>query len=990
MKHISFLFTLTLILILGCTPKTATTIEAPQAPTEEVVHTSDEPKSMPAEETRTELGGAVAKKMEKAAQTPTDPMMQSVPLDPRVITGKLDNGLTYYIQKNEKPEERAEIRLAVRAGSINEDDDQKGLAHFVEHMAFNGTMHFEKSELIDYLQSVGTRFGADLNAYTSFDETVYMLQVRTDSQAIFDKGMLILEDWANAVTFEDEEIDKERGVVLSELRSGLSAQERMRNQYLPTLLHGSKYADRLPIGTKEILSGAPYDALKRFYRDWYRPDLMSVVVVGDVDVEEVEKDIKERFGQIANPDDEREREKYGFPDHEQTLVSITKDKEANFTTAQVMYKHPHKPVKDLKDYRTSLVRNTYNRMLNNRLNELRQAADPPFLYGYSGYGRFVGNLDTYTAYVTSGEGEVMKGLASVLTENKRVLEHGFTASELDRTRIEMISEAETTAKEEDKTQSGTLAMQYVYNFLNENPVPSPTQRFQLAQALLPTISLEEVNALAKSWITDGENRVIIVTGPDKEDVPLPAEEDILDLLKEVDMKSVEPYEDEVANVPLLGEDPDAGKVVDTKTLDDLAVTEWVLSNGVQVILKPSDFQNDEIRFNAFSPGGHSIYPDEDYRSASLASAILNQSGIADFDQIQLQKMMAGKQLNVSPYISELEEGMSGFSTIKDLETMFQLIYMYFTDPRKDPEAYQSIISRQKQILQNYLVDPRNYYREKVSEIKYGDHKRRGVPTAEELDEASLDKIMEVYNDRFADASDFSFVFVGNFTLDSIRPLVEKYIGSLPNIEREEDWKDVGAHVAEGKHIERFSYGAAPKTQVEMSWSGEMDWDVEADRRKHNMLMEVLRNKLRESMREDKGGVYGVGVRGNVSKIPKEGQSVSLSFNADPDRVDELIQTALDDIQKIKNGGVSEEDLQKVREILKQSRIKNLKENRYWANALKSLYSYDLDPNMILLENYLPVIEQISPEDIVDMAKRTFNPENYIEVVMMPAADANGK
>ncbi len=977
MKNVNLLLILWVISLLSCTPKTATTIEAPQAPTEETAEVPQAP-------TQTELSGAVAKKMEKSLPAASDdPMIQEVPLDPRVKVGKLKNGMRYYIQKNEKPEDRAAIRLAVRAGSINEDDDQLGLAHFVEHMAFNGTKHFEKSELIDYLQSVGTRFGADLNAFTSFDETVYMLQVRTDSQEIFDKGLLILEDWAHAVTFEDEEIDKERGVVLSELRSGLSAQERMRNQYLPVLLHGSKYANRLPIGTKEILSNAPYDALKRFYRDWYRPDLMAVVVIGDVDVESVEKDIQMRFGKLTNPANAREREKYGFEDHSKTLVSVAKDKEANFTTAQVMYKHDHKPVKNLRDYRSSLVRNVYNRMLNNRLNELRQAADPPFLYGYSGYGRFVGNLDTYTAYVTTGEGEVMKGLSSVLTENKRVLQHGFTESELDRTRIEMLSEAETAAKEEDKTQSGSLAMQYVYHFLNENPVPSPTQRFQLAQGLLPTIALEEVNQLARSWITDGANRVIIVTGPDKDTVPLPTEDEILSLLTMVDGKVVEPYEDEVANVPLLADVPAAGSVVSTKSLEKLGVTEWELSNGVKVVLKPSDFQNDEIRFTAFSPGGHSLYSDEDYRSASLASAIINQSGIGDFNMIQMQKMMAGKQVRVSPYISELEEGMQGFSTIKDLETMFQLIHLYFVQPRKDAEAYESLMSRQKQILQNYLIDPNNYYREKVNEIKYGDHKRRGVPTAVELDEASLDRVVEIYQDRFADASDFTFIFVGNFDLESIKPLVEQYIGSLPDLGRVEAWKDVEANVAKGKHIERFSYGEAPKVQVQMSWSGDMDYDQMDNRLKHNMLLEVLRNKLRESMREDKGGVYGVGVSGTVSKRPKEGQSVTLSFNADPEEVDGLIETALSEIEKVRKGGINEEDIQKVQEILKQSRIKNLKENPYWSYALKRFYTFDLDPHIVLLENYEPLIKRITPEDLVDMANRTFGTDNYIQVVMMP-------
>ena len=917
-----------------------------------------------------------------------DPAAQPIPLDPRVRMGKLDNGMVYYIQKNEKPEDRAELRLAVGVGSINEDDDQRGLAHFVEHMAFNGTTHFEKSELVDYLQMVGTRFGPDLNAYTSFDETVYMLQVRTDSQALFDKGLLILEDWAQGVSFEDEEIDKERGVVESELRSGLSAQERMRNEYLPIIFHESRYADRLPIGTREIINNAPYDALKRFYQDWYRPDLMALVVVGDVDVDDVELQIKQRFSQLVNPDNPREREKFGFPDHEETLIAITSDKEASFTTARVMYKHPHLKTQNIGDFRSSLVRSLYNRMMSDRLNELRQSADPPFIYGYSGYGREVGSLDSYTAFASTGEGEVMKGLRAVLTENKRVREHGFTQSEMERAVIEMLSEAETTAKEEDKTQSGSLAMRYVFHYLNDNPVPSPTQRFQLMQALLPSIQLIEVNQLTKEWITDGSNRVIVITGPEKEEAPLPTNEDIYTLVDEVDQISVEPYEDKVANVPLMAAEPAAGSVVETKQNEALEYTEMKLSNGVKVILKPTDFQNDEIMFTAFSPGGHSLYPDADYRSASLASAIVNQAGVSEFNQVQLQKLLAGKQVRVSTYISELEEGLQGFSTIKDLETMFQLIYLNFTKPRRDEEAYQSLMTRQRSILQNIMVDPNYYFREKVTEIKYGDHPRRGIPTVEELDQVSLDKVVEIYRDRFADASDFTFIFVGNFSVEDMKPHLSRYIASLPGTNRDETWKDVGAKVKEGRHVERFSFGEAPKANIEMTYSGDMDWDVESNRRQHNLLLEVMRNRLRESMREDEGGVYGVGVRGSVSKRPNEGQFVTISFNAEPDEVDKLIEVAHMEVKKVMEEGPSDEDLLKVKEVLRQSRIKSLKENNFWSYALKRIYSYDLDPELLSLEDYELKIEAVTKEDVHAMAKEVFSTDNYIEVVMLPEAKAD--
>lgn len=966
-----------MILIAGyfaCTPKLSSTLEdGNQEPVAEAQVPESPEVELPPEP-----------EVDKSPMDERDPMLDPVPIDQRVVIGQLPNGLKYYIQKNAKPEDRAELRLAVGVGSINEDDDQLGLAHFVEHMAFNGTKNFEKSELIDYLQKVGTRFGPDLNAYTSFDETVYMLQVRTDSQDLFDKGMLILEDWAHAVTFEDEEIDKERGVVESELRSGLSAEERMRNQYLPILFYKSRYADRLPIGTREIINGAPYDALKRYYRDWYRPDLMALVVVGDVNVDEVEADIRERFSKLANPENPRPREKYGFPDHEETLISISKDKEASFTRAQVIHKHPHVKVENLGDYRSSLVRNIYNRMLSDRLNELRQSADPPFLFASSGYGRFVGNLDTYSSSVVTAEGELLRGLRSVFEENRRVLLHGFTASELERVKTEMLSEAETTAKEEDKLESGRLSMQYVYHFLNENPVPSPQQRLQLRQAFFPTIALDEVNALASKWITE-ENKVVVVTGPDKEDVPLPTEDKIRELMVEVDAADIEPYEDDVVDIPLLADVPAHGAIVSENFREEVEVTELELSNGVRVILRPTDFQNDEIMFNAFSPGGTSLYSDDDYRSASIAATIINQSGISEFDLIQLQKLMAGKVANASPYIGELEEGLQGFSTIKDLETMFQLIYLYFHAPREDSSAFASFVNRQRAVLQNLFVNPDYYYQDRMSDLKYNNHKRRGIPHAEEMDEIQFEKVMKIYRDRFADASDFTFTFVGNFTVESIKPLITTYLGNLPSSGREETWKDVGADLVKGKHVDRFTFGEAPKAQANLTWHGPFDWDIREDRYHFDAMLDVLRNVLRESMREDQGGVYGVRVSGGVSKYPKEDYSITISFNAEPDEVDTLIQTAMKDIKRLINEGPKDEDLEKVVEVQRQSRIKNLKENGFWANSLRTYYSYGLEPEGILLRSYEPLLKELDTKDIQMMVKRCFETENYIEVVMLPEA-----
>ncbi len=984
MKYRLILF-LTAICLWACTPKVGQVAQAPSVGVVTPAPTSKTPESESVPDAAVEVAEAAEAAVENAVEqqdVPQDPMKQALPMDDRVRTGVLPNGLKYYIQKNEKPENRAELRLAVGVGSINEDDDQQGLAHFVEHMAFNGTRNFAKSELVDYLQSVGTRFGPDLNAYTSFDETVYMLQVRTDSMELFNKGMLILQDWADGVSFEDEEIDKERGVVESELRGGLNANQRMRNEYLPVIFKGSKYADRLPIGKREIINNAEYDALKRFYRDWYRPDLMSVVVVGDIDLDDVEGKIKNGFSPLDNPDQPRERERFGFPDHAETLVSITKDKEANFTTARVLIKHDHEKVTTFGDYRESLVRSAYNRILSARLDELRQQAEPPFLFGYAGYGREVGDIDTYTSYVNAAEGQVVPALKAVLQENKRVRDHGFTQSEFDRIRAEMVSEAETAAKEQDKTESGQLSMSYVYNFLNDNPALSPSQRLELMKGFLPTIQLQELNMLAEKWITD-INRVIVITGPDKEEVPLPTEAEVLALIESVDNETLEPYEDEVSSEPLLANLPAAGAVTNTEEKDIVGVTEMTLSNGIKVILKPTDFQNDEIMFTAFSPGGHAMYPATDYQSASLASAIVNQAGIGEFNLIQLQKQLAGKQVQVSPYIGELEEGLQGSSTIADQQTMFELIHLYFTNPRRDEDAYSSFLTRQKQILQNLLINPDYYYQDRFSKLKFKGDPRRGFPTAEDMDQVSLDLIMEMYQDRFADASDFTFVFVGNFEVAAMQPHLEKYLGSLPGLNRNETWKDPEIESIKGKHVDRFNYGEAPKASVRLNWYGDFEWDDRTRRYNFSALQEVLRNKLRESMREDQGGVYGVSVRGGVNKYPQETYQMSISFNAEPDQVDTLIAIAKADIAKVVEGGATTEDLGKVTEVQKQARVKNLKENRYWTNSLKNYYHYKLPLENITQDSYNELVDGLTGDHIKTMAAEVFGTENYIEFVMLP-------
>ncbi len=912
-----------------------------------------------------------------------------IPMDERVRMGQLDNGLKYFIQKNGKPENRAELRLAINAGSMQEDDDQLGLAHFVEHMAFNGSKNFKKNELVDYLESVGARFGPDLNAYTSFDETVYMLQVRTDDQEKMRKGLLVLEDWAGGLDFEHTEIDKERGVVISEWRSSLSPDQRMQQKYFPIKYKNSRYATRLPIGSPDIINNADYAVVKRFYQDWYRPDLMAVIVVGDIDVDQMEAEIKARFSKLTNPKISRAKEKYDVPGHKETLVSINTDKEASFTRVELMYKHKGKKMRTEMDFRRQLTHSLYNAMLNGRLNELTQSPEPPFSYAYTGYGGDVGSLATYSSSAFVEEGGAPKGLEGILIETKRVVTHGFTSTELARTKTELIAGIERAVKEADKMESRRLVGKYIYHFLKGNPAPSMTQRAVFYKKYLPTITLEEVNALAAKWVTD-ENRVVVITGPEKETVPMPTEAEVLAIFDKVEAMTLTPYEDKVSDAPLLAVDLQPVDIKDTKTIDQVNITEYTLANGVKVVLKPTDFKNDEIMMRAYSPGGTSLYSDEDYSSATNAASIINQGGISTFDLPQLQKKLAGKIVNVSPGIGSMYEYMNGGCSPDDLETMMQLTYLYFTAPRADEAVVKSYVNKQKSVYKNIFSNPQYWFMDQATKIKYGEHPRLGFPTEATLDKITLDKVMEVYKDRFADASDFTFFFVGNFDVEAMKAMTATYLGNLPNIGRKENWKDSNLYLKEGVIVKDLVRGAAPKSQIDMTFHGDYSGWTPKEVYKFYMATELLRIKMRESMREDKGGVYGVGVQGSVFKQPRSKYVINISFNSEPDKVEELIKTGLNDIETIRKEGVQASDLDKVKETRIQGRTKSLKQNGWWMGNIQSVYQDGWNSfDNFDLNSYQSIIESITPADIQATIKKHYDKENFIKIVMNPApAESN--
>ncbi len=913
---------------------------------------------------------------------PAQQMSETIPLDPKVRLGKLDNGIRYYIRQNAKPEKRVELRLVVNTGSMQENENQRGLAHFTEHMLFNGTKNFEKNDIVDYLQTIGVKFGADLNAYTSFDETVYILPIPTDDEEILNQGFQILEDWAHQATFEGEEIDKERGVVLEEMRSRSGAGQRILDQWLPVLLKDSRYAERIPIGKKEILENFEYETIRNFYRDWYRPDLMAVVAVGDINPDEIEAKIKNYFGKIQPVENPREKQSYPVPDHEDTRVVIATDPEEAFNSVRVYYKKDPQEVNTQQDYRRQLIYTIYGGMFNKRLSELSQKADPPFIGAGVGYGGTLARTkDAYTVFATVQEDKIMSGLETVLAENKRVLEHGFTQSELDRYKKDLLNRYEKQYNERDKTPSRRLISEYVNHFLEDEPAPGIEWEYEFVKEVLPGIQLQEINPLASQWITD-KNRVVIVTAAEKEGVSIPTEAEIRQALDKMETMEVEPYEDKVIDEPLMANMPVPGRVVDQKTLEAAEATEWVLSNGMKVVLKPTNFKDDEVLISAFSFGGHSLVSDEDYFSANNAAAIVNQSGIRDFSNTDLQKLLTGKTVNVSPYINDYTEGFNGSASPKDLETMFQLVHLYFTQPRKDQDAFQSYINKNKAIYQNLMSNPQFYFFNRYSGVLSQNHPRKGgFPQPEDLEKVDLDKAYQIYQERFAEAGDFVFFLVGSFEMETIKPMIETYLASLPTKNREESFRDLGIRPPEGVVEEKFQRGTDEKTQVAIVFNGELK--DQKDEYYLNSLADVLKIKLTENLREEKGGVYGTSARAGVSKYPVERYTISVQFTCAPENANELKEAVYEEIKKVQENGPTKKDLDKIKESQRRDLEERRKENRYWVSGLNEVYYEGKDVESLSEKKILKRISDLTVNDLQKTAQTYCDFEQRIVVQMNP-------
>lgn len=904
---------------------------------------------------------------------------QKIPVDARITVGRLPNGLRYWIRVNKEPKNRAELRLVVNAGSVLEDEDQRGLAHVVEHLAFNGSTHFPQQKLVDFMQSIGMRFGPDLNAFTGLDQTIYLLKVPTDSVEVLQTSFLILEDWARGVTFDPKAVEKERGIIIEEWRLGQGADERMREKQFPVLLRGSRYAERDPIGKREVIETFPVETLKRFYRTWYRPDLMAVIAVGDLDKDRVEELIRKHFGPMTVAPGAPPRPTYPVPDHDETLFAIVPDKEADRSIVAVYHKLPPAGQDTVGDYRRMLVERLFLAMLNGRFVEMSQKPDSPFLGAAASHGRFVGSKDVFVLSALVPDGGIPRGLSALYEEGEKVARFGFTAGELERQKSEMLRYFERATVQKETEDTADLAEEFTRAFLEGEPTPGIQYEYDLHRQFMPGITLDETNALARAWMTD-RNRVIVAGLPEKPGVPVPTEAELRAVLAGVKTAELAAYEDTVPDAPLLAAAPEPGEIVEERRVEAVGLTEWKLSNGVRVVLKPTDFKKDEILFRAVSAGGVSLAEDETLIPANTADIVVPQGGLGAFSALDLEKKLAGKAVSIRPSIGELEEGLSGSASPRDAETLFQLIYLTFTAPRADAEVFESLKGQWKTILENRAQSPETVFSDTVRTTLQRDQPRFRPMTVDEIPKMSLEKSMAFYRDRFADASDFTFVFVGSFDLDALRPLVRRYLAGLPSLQRKETWRDWRVEPPEGVVKRTVEKGLEPKSLAAIVFSGPFEYTAK-NRVAIRAASQILETRLRKLLRETLSGTYNVGVSPSYGRIPKEEFRVGIDLGADPERIDELVGAIFREIEALQTKGPTAQEVAEVRLAEARDYETDSHQNGWWLAQLVERYRLGEDP--AILASVPDSYAVLTPESVQAAAKLYFDTGRYVQVLLYP-------
>lgn len=915
------------------------------------------------------------------------PLNVLLPFDSLVLKGKLENGLTYYVRENKKPEKKVELRLVVKVGSIMEDDDQQGLAHMAEHMAFNGTRNFKKNDIVSYLQSIGVEFGGDLNAYTSFDETVYILPIPTDQPGNLDKGFQILEDWAHQVTYLDEDINSERGIILEESRLGKSADERMFKKVYPEFFKGSKYADRLPIGVDSIIKNFPPDAIRRFYRDWYRPDLMAVIVVGDISKEEALRYVTKHFSGLTNPASARPRNYAAVPPYTKTNAMVVSDKEATGFEFSINFPaYPITPTATVEQYRGDLIRNLFVTLLNNRFRELTQKADPPFLGAGAGFSSYAKYHEAFSVSGSTGTQDVSKGLEAAMTEVERVKRFGFTEPELERARKNMQATYERMWNNRDKTESGEFTDEYIRNFTDGEPTPGIDAEFGYIKELLPGIKLAEVNALTQKF----RNEKFVfsyVTGPEaNEKMKLPAAESLVSILdaKSTDV-SIKAYEEKSISNSLLTAAPRSGKVVTTRKDRVLGTTELILSNGITVTLKPTDFKNDQILFSAKRLGGLSNYTLADKFSAENAASVVSVMGFGQFTPTDMRKALAGRTVSLNPVIGQYTAGFTGNSSKKDIETLFQLLQLSVTEPRSDSALFQSMIQRGKAQVALLSANPQVAFIDTLYQVLYEKNPLAptAVPRVENFEKINLSRALSIYKERLGDVGGLHITLVGSFDEKEITGLLEKYVAGLPASSKAA-FTDNKVRAFTGERDFQFKKGKEDKSLILGIYHSEIPYS-ESTALQLEGLSEVLNISIIEEMREKIQGIYGGGTQVQYSKFPVGNFQFVLQLPCGPAKVDTLVSTFRHQLQNLATQGVDTSYISKVQKTWVEQYRVNIKKNEYWLSALDDINMGELTADRLIhAEKYYNAFK---PEDVRKAAALLLQSKGRMIAVQLPEKPA---
>ena len=908
--------------------------------------------------------------------------MPPLPTDPKVRVGKLDNGLTYYIRHNAEPKGQADFYIAQKVGSILEEENQRGLAHFLEHMAFNGSKNFPGKKMINYLETIGVKFGANLNAGTGFDQTVYNIaNAPVTREGVVDSCLLILHDWSSFISLEDKEIDNERGVIHEEWRTRTNAQMRIFDQMLPTLFEGSQYANRMPIGTMEVIDNFKYQELKDYYHKWYRPDLQGLVIVGDIDVDKVEAKIKAMFADIAKPVNPAERTQFLVKDNDAPIVSIATDPEATNTQIMLFFKRDQMP-KELRPTAANLV-NYYlcqvsQKMLNDRFGEIAQKPNSPFVYAQGDNGNFfiANTKDAFTIYGASSEGKAMNALTAIATESERVRKFGFTASEYERAKSDFLRQVENQFKDREKQKNGYYVNQYLENFLNDTPIAGIETEYQIFQQVAKMLPVEQVNKFAAEMIGE-KNVAIAISGPKKDGLTYPTTDEVIAAFNKARSENITAYVDKVSNEPLIKELPKAGKVVKEEKGSKFGETIWTLSNGAKVFVKKTDFKEDEIIFTATSKGGSSLVDDKDAINIKALNEVISVGGVGNFSATDLPKMLAGKKASVEASVGNDSESLNGQCSPKDIESMMQLTYLTVAAPRVDNEAFQSYIERAKAMLANREAHPMTAFSDSLTAAMYGKHPRAQRLTAAMMDKVNYARIMEIYKQRFANMGDFTFTFVGNVDMNTLKPMVEQYIASLPGNPKKENFRDVKMYTRKGEYKNQFEKEMkTPKATVFTMYTGKLDYTIE-NRIKMSMLDQIMDIVYTKTIREDEGGTYGVDVRGSVDNYPYGSFSLYVMFDTDPKQIDKLLAKVKQGLDEIVKSGPAEESLNKVKEYMLKNYGEAQRSNSHWLNAIDAYYTWGIDRQ----NGFDAKIKAITVNDIKEFTAKLLAQKNEVDVIM---------